>query len=103
MISTAYNPKIELTHKAGRSEKMVTTYNLPSLIDVKGWKAQGNKLTNDKVLKIKLLEVDPEEEQRLKAEQDAKSTDGNLDVGTSINLDIKPKDEDDDKDQLGLF
>jgi topoisomerase-4 subunit A len=35
------------------------TYDLDMLIDVKGWKALGNKLSNYKVTKVKLLASKP--------------------------------------------
>lgn len=107
VVSTLYSPQVQVTHKPDTkgATRMNTKYNIPSLIDVKGWKAQGNKLTNDKVFKVQLLDPDPELEAKMKAELEPESLSeedsDNLDVGTSIDLDVNSSDE--DKDQLGLF
>ena len=59
---------------------------LEEFIDVKGWKSQGNKLTDAKVKSVELVSFDKEEEE--------------LSAGDSVDLDISPKGP---KDQLGLF
>ena len=57
LASILPSPVIELTVVKGKSkEKEVTEENLDELIDVKGWKANGNKLSQYKVQKVKLLE-----------------------------------------------
>lgn len=69
------------------------------LIDVKGWKSVGNKLSAHTVKSIKLLEP-------VKKETGTKEENGNkddLEVGSTIDLNVKKDDDDDDKDQLGLF
>ena len=129
VASVAKDPRIELTHKKdNNSEKKVSELSMIALIEVKGWKAMGNRLTSDKVLKVKLMdplpEVDeedeePEEVDDLNGESEKKddtkpssegsekkggATDKGLNVGDSIDLDVKPKKGDDDsKDQLNLF
>jgi len=55
LASTFENPEIEYSYKNGRGAKVTETLALAEFIDVKGWKANGNKLTTDKVLSAKLL------------------------------------------------
>lgn len=65
VVSVAKDPTIELTHrKDSKSEKKVSLLSFIALIEVKGWKAMGNKLTSDQVLKVKLIEpTEPETEE----------------------------------------
>lgn len=51
--------EIELSKGKGK-EKSVETESLDDLIDVKGWKALGNKLSAHKVYKVKLVEEEVE-------------------------------------------
>ena len=129
VASYASSPKITLTTKSGRNPKETTEIDLAAFIDVKGWKAIGNKLTNEKVLSIDLLEEEPiedkkqekeeiedkpekveakKEEKEEKKEEEKKSKptdkgteDKNVDIGSTIDLDVKKKKDKDD--QLGLF
>jgi topoisomerase-4 subunit A len=52
--TTAATPKVKYSHKSGGSKQEVEL-DLESLIDVKGWKASGNKIGEYKVLKIEHL------------------------------------------------
>lgn len=126
VASVSKDPRIELTHKKdSKSDKKVSELSMVALIEVKGWKAMGNRLTSDKVVKVKLMEpmVDVPEDQEEKdvtapietkeenVVEAAVEKDGNkkvgkdLKIGDSIDLDVKPKKEEDDdsKDQLNLF
>ncbi len=59
--TTAANPEVELEIKKGKSkEKQVEVVNLADLIDVKGWKALGNRLSTNKIIKVKGV-GDPDE------------------------------------------
>ena len=49
--TAAPNPKVKFSHKSGGS-KQEENLNLEDFIDVKGWKALGNKVGEFKVLKI---------------------------------------------------
>ncbi len=49
--TTAANPKVKYSHKSGGS-KQEETLDLEAFIDVKGWKALGNKVGEYKILKI---------------------------------------------------
>lgn len=55
--SIATSPKIELTVVKGKAkEKEISELYLDEIIDVKGWKANGNRLSHYTVKKVKLLE-----------------------------------------------
>jgi topoisomerase IV subunit A len=57
LVSVATSPKVELTVVKGKSkEKEVAEVNLGQIIEVKGWKAHGNRLSAHVVKKVKLLE-----------------------------------------------
>lgn len=60
-VTTSDNPEIEIEVVKGKGkEKEVEVVNLEELIDVKGWKALGNRLSQFKVTKVRPVE-DPEE------------------------------------------
>jgi len=92
-VSTHSNPKIQVDFVKGKyltppTELLV----LNDFIDVKGWKSVGNKLSNNKVSKIKVIE----------SPEDKKDTEV-FSAGSSIDLDVKKSDKEDSADQLGLF
>ena len=127
VASTNKDPRIKLSHKDGKKSKQESELSLVSLIEVKGWKANGNKLTADKVLKVTLLDS-PEEPDRkpskkeIKRELDEEKSDtidgysitessegdnskgkddskSGFDVGSTIGLSPKkPKKKDEDPD-----
>ena len=86
-VTTKKNPKVKYIFQEGR-KNVEDEISLESFIDVKGWKAQGNKLTQNKVKSVELISFDKEEEPK------------EIEAGDSIELDVKPKGP---KDQLGLF
>jgi topoisomerase-4 subunit A len=60
-VTTSDNPEIEIEVVKGKGkDKESEVVNLEDLIDVKGWKALGNRLSQYKVTKVKPVE-DPEE------------------------------------------
>jgi topoisomerase-4 subunit A len=96
VASLAKDPKIELAYKtSSRGEKLLATYSLVALIEPKGWRSIGNKLTTNKVIKIKLI---PPTKEEIEAEQKEKeaSVEEELQVGTATDLSI-------DNDQMTLF
>ncbi|MFN6945589.1 MAG: DNA gyrase/topoisomerase IV subunit A [Cytophagaceae bacterium] len=130
-------PKVKLDFVKGKyiTEPSIEV-QIDEFIDVKGWKAVGNKLTNNKIKAIIPLEIEKEEteaseeaadepeekteeikllvekkpkEASLGAEDKKQEKDteekasDSYDVGSSIDLEIKPKKHTGDKDQLGLF
>jgi len=110
VVSTHANPSIEVDFLKGKSkEKETETLAMKALIDVKGWKAIGNRLSNHTVKKVKLIEPEekeekpveePKEEQQApKAEEPKKETEqkdksdnkkdgGDYGVGSTIELDF---------------
>lgn len=61
VITTSETPEVEMDLVKGASkEKVKETINLEDIIDVKGWKALGNRLSQHKVTGIKLTQ-EPEE------------------------------------------
>lgn len=101
VVSTQSQPQVSVTLIKGKEEE-VMEYDLDMLIDVKGWKAIGNKLSTYPVKDIALIqsekvsssESEPEEEESV-----ANASDEQLEIGSTIDLTPK-KDED---EQLGLF
>lgn len=87
LVSTDKDPQVEIEFRKGKGrEKESAIYDFDMLIDVKGWKAIGNKLSQYDVTKVKLLESKKEEK------------DKEYKTGDSVEFDV-----DDDKEQLGLF
>ena len=64
IATTAPNSKVEVTSKTKNGEKESEVINLDDFIDIKGWKAIGNKLGGVEIAKVKLLgpkTIDPEQ------------------------------------------
>jgi topoisomerase-4 subunit A len=64
LATTAESPEVEIEVQKGKGkEKTTESVNLEELIDIKGWKALGNKLSQFKVSKVTLIgeEAGPEE------------------------------------------
>ncbi|QDH80648.1 DNA gyrase/topoisomerase IV subunit A [Echinicola soli] len=95
IVSTDKQPQVEVTLKKDKETEKVE-YDLDMLIDVKGWKSVGNKLSSHIVKNIKLLEP-VKKDSPSKEEKEDKD---DLEIGSTIDLNVK---DDDDKDQLGLF
>jgi len=67
LVTTSDTPEIELEVIKGKGkDKVKEVVNLEDVVDVKGWKALGNRLTQHKVVKVHL----PEEEENTPAEPD---------------------------------
>ncbi|MBL0744211.1 DNA gyrase/topoisomerase IV subunit A [Chryseolinea lacunae] len=61
LATSSETPEVEMTEVRGKDKEKVTeVINLEELIDVKGWKAQGNRLSQNKVTNVTLM-ADPEE------------------------------------------
>ncbi|UZD23376.1 DNA gyrase/topoisomerase IV subunit A [Algoriphagus halophytocola] len=98
VISSEKQPQVKVLLMKNKQEEEME-YDLDMLIDVKGWRAVGNKLSTYEVKSIQLLESVKDKKPVGKAEE--QKDDEDLDVGTTIDLSVK-KDED-DEEQLGLF
>jgi topoisomerase-4 subunit A len=98
IVSTSSQPQVSATLIKGKEEEAVE-YDLDMLIDVKGWKAIGNKLSTYPVKEISLIQSEKVAEAEPTEESRQPEADENLEVGSTI--DLTPKKE--DEDQLGLF
>ena len=62
VVSINKDPKIAIDYrKSVKGEKLHAIYSLMAMIEVKGWKAMGNRLTSDKVVKVTLIPPTEEE------------------------------------------
>ncbi|MFQ3212586.1 MAG: topoisomerase-4 subunit A [Marivirga sp.] len=88
LVTTEKDPQVEIDYrKAKGREKETSIYDFDMLIDVKGWKAIGNKLSQYDVMKVKLAASKIKEEEK------------NFSAGESVDLTLPDKDE----DQITLF
>ena len=97
LVSTDKQPQIKLTVVKGK-EKEEQEYDFDMLIDVKGWKAIGNKLSQHPVEELSLISSSKEEKDD--ASDKDPSEDEDLEIGSTVDLKVK---KDDEEDQLGLF
>jgi topoisomerase-4 subunit A len=102
LVSSEKQPQVKVMLQKGK-EQEEQEYDLDMLIDVKGWRAIGNKLSSHQVLEINLMQSEAKtvEEESTSAEEDSPETDEDLEIGSTVEFKIKKEDE--DKDQLGLF
>ena len=101
LISTEKQPQARVTVIKGKVEE-VMEYDLDMLIDIKGWKALGNKLSTYEIKTLSLIEskkAEKAEESDLDPDENEADADDDLEVGSTIDLKIKK----DDEEQLGLF
>lgn len=113
VATTEEQPQVELTYKNPKTKvKETSIYDFDMLIDVKGWRAMGNKLSQGDISKVKILAntASDDAEQKIASGKEKSEGDGsNYDVGTTIDFEVSPKKDkdktegDDGKDQLGLF
>ena len=99
LATTAKQPQIEVELQKVNQPAETTIYDMDMLIDIKGWKAMGNRLTNNKVLKVKLLASKVEDDVE-KFIEEVSSDESGVEAGTTIELSTKPSKPD---NQLGLF
>ncbi|MEM7551291.1 MAG: DNA gyrase/topoisomerase IV subunit A [Bacteroidota bacterium] len=97
-VTVSKNTTLKVIHTPKGNKKEVQELRTDEFIDVKGWKALGNKIP---FYKIKDGEFEKKEVPK-EADQQEKETDSenSLEVGTTVDLDLKPSDDD---SQLGLF
>lgn len=87
VVTTEKSPQVEIEYsKAKGREKETAMYDFDMLIDVKGWKAIGNKLSQYDVKKVKLIASKVEDDKEYKA-------------GDTVDLNK----EKDDESQINLF
>ena len=99
LVTTDAQAQVQVKVKKGK-ETETQEFDLEMLIDVKGWKAIGNKLSTYPVEDLQLIESETSQEEKEQAKGDDESTaDDELEIGSTI--DLSPKK--DDEEQLGLF
>ncbi|WP_304516666.1 DNA gyrase/topoisomerase IV subunit A [Cecembia rubra] len=96
VVSTEKQPQIKVKVAKGKEQEELE-FDLDMLIDIKGWKAIGNKLTSHQVLEVSLLDSKPKVEQQSEPEEN--DSDQDIEIGSTVSFKIQ-KDED---EQLGLF
>ncbi|KXX69765.1 DNA gyrase/topoisomerase IV subunit A [Flammeovirga sp. SJP92] len=81
LVTTQLSPDVELKYTNGRKREK-TKVNLKEFVEVKGWKALGNKLPYDKVTDAKLLSADdPVDTSDDRSKPDDNSNDNNNNDG----------------------
>lgn len=99
LVTTDSQAQVVVTVTKGKEEEQLE-YDLEMLIDVKGWKAIGNKVSAYPVKEIQLIESEPTKAEESEEGDEVNSeSDDQLEIGTTI--DLTPKK--DDEEQLGLF
>jgi len=91
VVTTDNQPQVKVKFKLDK-EVEEKEYDMDMLIDVKGWKSVGNRLSNHKVMDISLIES-------AKPEKKTESPEKDIDSGESKDA----SGDDEDKEQLGLF
>jgi len=101
LVSTEKQSQISVTLVKGKEEE-VMEYDLDMLIDVKGWKAIGNKLSTFPVKDLVMIQskktAEPEQSEDSEGPSETDADDA-LELGTTLDLSVKKEDE----EQLGLF
>ena len=70
-----------------KSKTVDGNLNIEEFIDIKGWKAQGNKLSDYKLVSAKLIETEQQHDEN-DDENDDDDNLGNLQIGDTIELDF---------------
>jgi topoisomerase IV subunit A len=106
IVSSHKQPQVKVTLLKGKVEEEVE-YDLDLMIDVKGWKSVGNKLSQNPIKSVELINSDLNEEPQIEmiseTEEETNALENSnsneeIEIGTTINLNVKNEDE-----QLGLF
>ncbi|WP_439475752.1 DNA gyrase/topoisomerase IV subunit A [Algoriphagus formosus] len=98
LISSEKQPQVKAIVTKGKEEEE-QVYDLDMIIDVKGWKAMGNKLSSYPIKSLELIAQKKEEKQSSKEEVKDEDSD-EIEIGSTV--DLSPK-KDSDEEQLGLF
>jgi topoisomerase-4 subunit A len=96
VVTQEEGAQVEITYTEGK-ERMVKLVDFDLLIDVKGWRALGNRLHFDKIKKIHLIASKKENDLESEVK---KSAGGEEKLGVGSTVDLSPKKSD---EQLGLF
>lgn len=91
-VSVKLNPRIEYSVKV-KGKKLDGEVSLGEFMDVKGWKAAGNRLSDQKLLDVKELEEKVSSSAvgslQSEASEPAKDDDAKLHAGDTIDFDVK--------------
>jgi topoisomerase-4 subunit A len=109
LVTTDAQAQVSVSLQKGKEVEQMD-YDLEMLIDVKGWRALGNKLSVYEVKDLKLIVSEPakaekqveavlEGEEEEEEEERTEEVDNDLEIGSTIDLTPKKGDE----EQLGLF
>jgi len=122
IVSTLESPEVALNYKKkGERTKSTKNVYLDELIDIKGWKALGNKFPEQIITSINMVEKEEnlpaekeapklpidfleqlKDEVKKEVEEENETKKEGLDIGSSIDLNVEKKKNEDDADQLGL-
>ena len=89
--TTQKNPLLELEYLKGRAkEKFTEQIKLNDFVDIKGWKARGNRLSQYRVTYVDILKNDPVpvEQESQTLEQQKSETDQSLPENKKDQLDL---------------
>lgn len=106
LVTTDSQAQVSVTLIKGKSEEQMD-YDLEMLIDVKGWKAIGNKLSTHEVKELQLIESEQAaepiaaEEVEVDASKEELQEESSEDLEIGSTLTLTPKKGEDE--QLGLF
>lgn len=113
--STAKHPTVLIKQKDGKKTEELEHIDLEEFIEVKGWKANGNKISEKPILSVELIsiaeEVEEEEVDIEEVDSEEEDTDNeggtdklkNLKIGSTVEFDIKNPDDKASGDQLKMF
>ncbi|MGB0839065.1 MAG: DNA gyrase/topoisomerase IV subunit A [Chitinophagales bacterium] len=113
-VSIDPTPVITYTYRkpipgSRRGERLTDTVELAKFIDVKGWRAMGNKLTEYKILKLSGVEPNPKPESskpivsKRKSNVGTKTKDSTIILGQKMELEIKKQKDQTNNKQEKLF
>jgi topoisomerase IV subunit A len=98
IVSSDKQAQVKVLLAKGKEQEEVE-YDLDMLIDVKGWKAIGNRLSTHKILELKLLDNSSQKNEE-RDESEGGNEDEDIEIGSIVEFKIK---KDDEEEQLGLF
>jgi topoisomerase-4 subunit A len=96
VASTEKQPQVKVLVVKGKEQEELE-FDLDMLIDVKGWKAIGNRLTSHQVIQIDALQNQSNKD--TDDSEEIEEPDDDIEIGSTVSFKLKK----DDEEQLGLF
>lgn len=96
VASTEKQPQVKVVVAKGKEQEELE-FDLDMLIDVKGWKAIGNRLTSHQVIQIEAIQNQPKKD--FDDAERIEEPDDDIEIGSTVSFKFKK----DDEEQLGLF